>query len=72
MEHREGRGSAHVWKYKIFRLVHVEEFSNPSEAILREKHLKRWRRVWKDELIEDLNPNWHDLFDTYRGDPLLP
>ena len=31
-------------------------------AILREKTLKRWRRAWKLELIEDANPDWCDLY----------
>ena len=71
-ENREGRGSTHVAKYKIFRLVHLEEFSNAPDAILREKRLKRWRRSWKDALIERDNPGWHDLYNSVRGDPLLP
>ena len=32
------------------------------EAIKREKQIKRWRRAWKLELIEALNPNWRDLY----------
>jgi len=32
-------------------------------ALLREKKLKRWRRAWKDERIEAVNPNWADLAD---------
>jgi putative endonuclease len=31
------------------------------EARAREATLKRWRRVWKFELIESLNPEWRDL-----------
>jgi putative endonuclease len=31
------------------------------EAITREKQLKNWRREWKDNLIEEINPNWIDL-----------
>jgi len=30
-------------------------------AILREKRLKKWKRQWKIELIEKLNPVWNDL-----------
>jgi len=33
------------------------------EAIKREKQLKKWKRVWKLELIENKNPGWIDLFD---------
>ena len=71
IEHREGRGSRHVWRYKIFRLVYVETFDSPSEAIAREKALKRWRREWKDALIEADNPDWHDRFDLLRRDEML-
>lgn len=39
-QHRSGRGSKFVQKYKIFRLVHVEAFATPQEAIAREKQLK--------------------------------
>jgi putative endonuclease len=34
--HRSGRGSKFVHRYKIFRLVHVEAFASPQEAIARE------------------------------------
>jgi len=32
-------------------------------AIVREKQLKEWRRLWKISLIEGMNPEWVDLFD---------
>jgi len=31
-------------------------------AIAREKAIKEWRRRWKIELIEKLNPDWRDLY----------
>ena len=30
-------------------------------AIGREKAIKRWRRDWKLNLIEEHNPDWEDL-----------
>ncbi|KZD22876.1 GIY-YIG nuclease family protein [Tardiphaga robiniae] len=42
--HRCGRGSEFVKRYKVMRLVHVEEFSSIVEAIAREKQLKNWKR----------------------------
>jgi putative endonuclease len=33
-------------------------------AIRREKRLKKWNRAWKIRLIEELNPNWDDLYPT--------
>ena len=32
-------------------------------AILREKRMKQWKRNWKIELIEKMNPEWRDLHD---------
>ena len=47
-------------KYGVFRLVHVETFATPQEAIAREKQLKIWKRDWKIKLIETDNPDWND------------
>lgn len=65
LEHRKGSGSAHTSKYKIFRLVYWEDYEDINLAIDREKKLKRWKRKWKDSLIEEDNPNWHDLYDQF-------
>ena len=32
-------------------------------AIVREKAIKEWKREWKLELIEKVNPTWRDLYD---------
>jgi putative endonuclease len=32
-------------------------------AIAREKAIKEWKRAWKIKLIEERNPEWHDLYD---------
>jgi len=42
-------------------LVYYEEYSSILEARARERVLKRWRRTWKFDLIERLNPDWRDL-----------
>jgi putative endonuclease len=62
-EHRNGEGSSFVKTYGVHRLVHVESYDRPDEAISREKQLKRWKRDWKIELIERENPEWRDLSD---------
>jgi putative endonuclease len=59
-QHRTGRGSKFVQQYGVHRLVHVEQFSSPQEAIAREKQLKNWRRDWKIQLIEENNLDWSD------------
>ena len=63
-EHRNGL-SKHTTKYGIYTLVYVEDFQRIDDAITREKKLKRWKRVWKDELIESVNPNWGDVSNPF-------
>jgi putative endonuclease len=62
-EHRAGKGSKFVREYGVLRLVYVESFERPDEAIAREKQLKKWNRDWKIRLIETDNPEWRDLSD---------
>jgi putative endonuclease len=59
--HRSGRGSQFVKKYRVTRLVYMEVYASPQEAIAREKQLKNWRRKWKIQLIEENNLDWSDL-----------
>lgn len=59
--HRSGRGSKFVKKYGVTRLVYVETYASPAEAIAREKALNEWHRDWKICLIEGDHPDWRDL-----------
>ncbi len=54
-------------KYKVDRLVYYEIHDDVREAIAREKMLKKWKREWKIDLIEQQNPHWDDLYDTIWG-----
>jgi putative endonuclease len=49
-------------KYNCDKLVYYETLARIEDAIAREKQLKKWKRVWKDELINNMNPEWKDLF----------
>ena len=49
-------------KYQLDKLVYFEVHEDMAAAILREKQLKKWRRQWKINLIEEDNPNWNDLW----------
>ena len=51
-------------KYSVDRLVWFETYDDITVAIEREKELKKWRREWKINLIEQDNPNWDDLYDA--------
>jgi putative endonuclease len=48
-------------KYNLNKLVYFESFETMYDAITREKQLKNWRSAWKENLIEQINPNWLDL-----------
>lgn len=60
-QHRSGTGSGFCQRYGLRRLVWAAEFDRIIDAIAQEKRLKRWRRAWKFELIEQVNPGWEDL-----------
>ena len=60
-EHKSGFGSDHTSRYRIRDLVYFETHETLDEAIARERKLKRWRRDWKNQLIEQTNPKWRDL-----------
>ena len=63
-QHREGSGSDFCAKYGLTRLVWAERGDDIHVCIEQEKRLKKWRRAWKFQLIERVNPDWDDLFDT--------
>jgi putative endonuclease len=51
-------------KYNVNKLVYIEQCSEITSAIAREKQLKKWNRLWKIELIEKYNPQWQDLYSS--------
>ena len=53
-------------KYGVNRLVWFETYDDPTNAIAREKQLKKWRRDWKFALIEEQNPVWRDLYPSLK------
>ena len=65
--HREKRGSAFAAKWDCTRLVLIEVHDTIEDAILREKRLKNWNRLWKCRLIVEQNPNWDDLWVQLNG-----
>jgi Predicted endonuclease containing a URI domain len=48
-------------RYHVDRLVYVEQFTEITQAIAREKQIKSWSRRKKIALIESANPQWTDL-----------
>jgi putative endonuclease len=63
-EHREDLRPGFTTRYGVKRLVWYGRYPTALEAISAEKRIKRWRRAWKLELIERMNPQWLDLYLT--------
>ena len=60
--HRQTKRSlSFTRRYRTMLLVYIEYFEDIREAIMREKQLKKWRRIWKIQLIEEANPEWRPL-----------
>ncbi|GLQ11799.1 endonuclease [Devosia yakushimensis] len=50
-------------RYAVHNLIWFEHHETADSAITREKQIKKWRRQWKEKLIEQQNPHWLDLYD---------
>ena len=65
-EHREGIKPGFTKRYNCNKLVYWEFLRDIESAIHREKRIKKYSRSRKEKLINDLNPNWNDLFHDIR------
>jgi putative endonuclease len=63
-KHKEETYEGFSKKYRLKILVWYEVHDNIEEAIRREKQIKKWERKWKLRIIEELNPDWKDLYDS--------
>ena len=63
-EHREGVIDGFSKQYGCRMLVWFEAYDDLQEARQREARLKKWNRIWKLGLIETMNPDWQDLYET--------
>lgn len=63
-KHRNESLQGFTKRYHIHVLVYYEYHATGADALKREMKLKRWKRSWKIDLIEKINPEWKDLFDT--------
>jgi putative endonuclease len=66
-QHRTKATPGFTSRYGVQRLVWFETYDDPTTAISREKEIKKWRRAWKLQLIEESNPQWLDRYDEITG-----
>ena len=62
-EHRTGQGSSYTSRYNATKLVWYEISQDVNAAIAREKQIKGGSRKKKIALVEQMNPEWRDLYD---------
>jgi len=63
-QHKSDLVEGFTKKYGVHTLVYFEMHDDMISAIQREKQLKKWNRAWKVRLIEELNPDWEDLYPS--------
>lgn len=61
-EHKQKLIPGFTSKYNVNKLAYAEEYTYVYDALQREKQLKQFYRVDKLKLIEQFNPEWHDLY----------
>ena len=61
-EHKNNVVKGFTQKYNVHKLVYFEQTENIENAIIREKQLKNYSRERKEELINNVNQNWEDLY----------
>ena len=62
-EHKNKLVDGFTKKYNVDNLVWYEIHETAETAITREKKIKKWKRDWKLQLIEENNPDWKDLYE---------
>jgi putative endonuclease len=62
-QHKNNAVDGLTKKYEIHTLVWYESHETMASAIAREKALKNWHRIWKIRIIEQMNPDWLDLYN---------
>jgi putative endonuclease len=63
-EHRSGVAPGFTRKYRCKLLVWFAAYDDLQEARLRELQMKKWKRLWKLSDIEQMNPEWQDLYPS--------
>ena len=60
-EHKHQLIDGFTKRYNINKLVYYEYTSDIKAAIAREKQLKGWTRIKKNELVQESNPEWKEI-----------
>ena len=61
-QHRNNLTPGFTSQHRVHHLVWFEAHDTMDAANTREKRLKSRQRLWKSQLVESTNPEWHDLY----------
>lgn len=61
-QHRQGLVGGFTKRYGCKQLVWYQAFEDIDAARHRELQMKEWKRAWKLRVIEEMNPQWRDLY----------
>ena len=61
LQHKEGRFDGFTKRHGIRILVYFEAFATLEQARVQEWRMKHWKREWKINRIESMNPSWEDV-----------
>lgn len=61
-EHKNAVVEGFTKKHDVHTLVWYEVHESMESAIHKEKTIKNWKRAWKIKMIEEMNPQWRDLY----------
>ena len=53
-------------RYNLDWLLYFEEFTDKEEALAQERRVKKYKREWKENMINAQNPNWRDLSEDFE------
>ena len=68
-EHKVQLVQGFTKRYNLNKLVYFEETGDVQAALHREKIIKKWKRSFKIDAINRINPEWGDLYNQMAGDP---
>jgi len=62
-EHKNNLIDGFTKKYNCHKLVWYEATKDVYSAITQEKRIKKWKKIYKENAINEMNPEWKDLYD---------
>ena len=62
-EHKNGLLEGFTKKFNCKKLIWYKQTGDINSAIQEEKRMKKWKREFKENVINEMNPKWNDLYE---------